>query len=186
MNAIAHCVEGLYAKNANPLMSLLATEGIRTLARSLPIVVKESSNVDARTDALYGAWLAGTVLGSVGMAVHHNISHVLGGTFKLSHADVHTVILPHAAAFNRDAASNAMRMVAEALGGTDAAEGLYDLEVRIGAPTSLKQIGMLKDQLDRAARLVVEHAYYNPRPVEFEAIRDLLQNAYEGNLRRQV
>jgi alcohol dehydrogenase class IV len=165
MNAIAHCVEGLYAKNANPVMSLLAAEGIRVLSRTLPIVVKEPTNMEARSDALYGAWLAGMVLGSVGMAVHHNISHVLGGSFSLTHADVHTVILPHATAFNRNAAPEAMRIIAEALGSEDAAQGLYDLELRLGTPTSLQQLGMPKDQLDRAANLVVEHAYYNPRPV---------------------
>jgi len=182
MNAIAHCVEGLYGKNANPVMSLLAAEGIRTLSRSLPLVVANPSNIDPRTDAFYGAWLAGVVLGSVGMAVHHNISHVLGGTFKLTHADVHAVILPHAVAFNRDAAPEAMRIIAEALEAGEAAHGLYDLEKRIGSPPSLKQLGMPYDQLDRAAKLVVEHAYYNPRPVEFEGIRDLLENAYTGKL----
>ena len=180
INAIAHCVEGLYARNANPVMSLLAAESIRALSRSLPIVVKEPSNIDARSDALYGAWLAGMVLGSVGMAVHHSISHVLGGTFKLPHADVHTVILPHAAAFNRDAAPKAMRIVADALGGSDAAQSLSDLAVRIGAPTSLKQIGMPRDQLDRAAQLIVDHPYPNPRPVEYAGIRQLLEDAYEG------
>jgi len=80
MNAIAHCVEGLYARDANPVMSLLAAEGIRVLAQSLPAVVKEPGSIEARSSALYGAWLAGMVLGSVGMAIHHNISHVLGGT----------------------------------------------------------------------------------------------------------
>jgi maleylacetate reductase len=182
MNAIAHCVEGLYARDANPVMSLLAAEGIRTLARSLPVVVKEPSSVDARSNALYGAWLAGMVLGSVGMAVHHNISHVLGGSFGLSHADVHTVILPHAAAFNKDAASDAMHIVAEAVGSNDAARGLYELEQRIGAPTSLKQIGMPEDQLDRAAKLIADRPYPNPRPVEYAAIRQLLENAYRGTL----
>jgi maleylacetate reductase len=182
MNAIAHCVEGLYARNANPITSILAAEGIRALARSLPVVVKEPANMDARADALYGAWLAGMVLGAVGMAVHHNISHVLGGSFGLPHADVHTVILPHAAAFNRDAASEAMRIVADVLGANDAAQGLYDLEVRIGAPTSLKQLGMREDQLDQAARLVTEDPYYNPRPVEYAGIRQLLENAYRGKL----
>jgi len=182
MNAIAHCVEGLYARNANPVMSLLAAEGIRTLARALPIVVNEPANMDARANALYGAWLAGLVLGSVGMAIHHNISHVLGGTFLLPHADVHSVILPHAAAFNRDAAPEAMRTVSEALDAMDAAQGLYDLEVRIGSPTSLKQLGMPDDQLDRAAKLITEDPYYNPRPVEYDGIRQLLENAYRGKL----
>ena len=122
------------------------------------------------------------MLGAVGMAVHHNISHVLGGTFNLPHADVHTVILPHAAAFNRDAASEAMRIAAEALGAKDAAQGIYDLELRIGAPTSLKEIGMPADQLDRAAKLITDHPYYNPRPVEYSAIRQLLEDAYHGRL----
>jgi len=157
-------------------------EGIHALARSLPVVVKQQRNIEARADALYGAWLAGMVLGSVGMAVHHNISHVLGGTFSLSHADVHTVILPHVAAFNRDAAPEAMRLVAEALGAKDAAQGLRELAVRIGAPTSLKEIGMPEDQLDRAAKIVIEHPYYNPRPVEYAGIRQLLQDAFRGEL----
>jgi len=184
MNAIAHCVEGLYGRNANPVMSLLAVEGIRALARALPIVVKETETMDARADALYGAWLAGMVLGSVGMAIHHNISHVLGGTFRLPHADVHSVILPHAAAFNRDAAPESMRNVSEALGTKDAAEGLYNLEVRIGAPTSLKQLGMPEGQLDRAAKLITEDPYYNPRPVHYAGIRQLLENAYWGQLEK--
>lgn len=182
MNAIAHCVEGLYARDTNPVMSMLAAEGIRTLARSLPVVVTNPSNLEARADALYGAWLAAAVLGAVGMAVHHNISHVLGGTFGLIHANAHTVVLPHAVRFNRDAAPEAMRIIADALQAKDAARGIYDLEVRLGVPTSLKDIGMREDQLDRAAKLVVEHPYYNPRPVEYAAVRQLLQNAYEGRL----
>ncbi|PYS00866.1 MAG: maleylacetate reductase [Acidobacteria bacterium] len=180
MNAIAHCVEGLYAKNANPIMTLLAAEGIRALARSLPVVVREPANLDARSDALYGAWLAGVVLGTVGMAVHHNISHVLGGTFNLPHANVHTIVLPHAAAFNREATPEAMHTIAEALGAQDAAQGIYDLVVRIGAPTALKDIGMPYEGLDRAAKLVAENPYYNPRPVEYDSVRQLLENAYHG------
>jgi alcohol dehydrogenase class IV len=181
MNAIAHCVEALYARDANPVMSLLAAEGIRAMSQALPVVVREPANIDGRSDALYGAWLAGVVLGSVGMAVHHNISHVLGGTFGLPHADVHTVILPHAVTYNRDAAPEAMRIIAQALGAPDAVQGLHDLEVRIGAPTSLEQLGMPEDQLDRAAKIIIEHPYYNPRPIEYPGIRQLLEDAYWGN-----
>src|SRR6266704_912001 len=100
MNAIAHCVEALYAPDANPIISLLAAEGIRALARSLPVVVKEPAHLDARADALYGAWLAGTALGATSMSIHHKLCHTLGGACNLTHADVHTVILPHATAFN--------------------------------------------------------------------------------------
>ena len=180
MNAIAHCVEGLYAQDANPIMTLLAAEGIRALARSLPIVVKEAANLEARSDALYGAWLAGTVLGNVGMAIHHKLCHTLGGTFNLPHAETHTVVLPHAMEFNREAAPEAMRIAADALGVRDAAQGIYDLAARIGAPLALKDIGMPANGLDRAAKLATENPYYNPRPVEYSGVRQLLENAYHG------
>src|SRR6266581_648881 len=137
---IPRCVEALYAPDANPIISLLAAEGIRALARSLPVVVKEPAHLEARADALYGAWLAGTALGATSMSIHHKLCHTLGGAFNLPHAEVHTVILPHAAAFNRDAAPDAMRLIAEALGTSDAAQGLYDLAVQIGAPITLKEI----------------------------------------------
>jgi maleylacetate reductase len=180
MNAIAHCVEALYAHDANPIISLFAAEGIRALARSLPRVVEEPAHLDARADALYGAWLAGSALGATSMSIHHKLCHTLGGTFNLAHADVHTVILPHATAFNREAAPDAMRIVAAAVGAPDAAQGIYDLAVRLGAPIALKNIGMPHEDLDRAARLATEHPYYNPRPVEYAGVRQLLEDAYEG------
>ena len=114
------------------------------------------------------------------MCLHHKLCHTLGGTFNLPHAEVHTVILPHAAAFNRDAAPEAMRIAAAALGSTDAAGGLFDLAVRIGAPTALKDIGMSEDGLDRAALLATENPTFNPRPIDFAAVRQLLENAYRG------
>lgn len=180
MNAMAHCVEALYAEDANPIVSLLAEEGIRALGRSLPVIVQEPGNVEARSDAQYGAWLGGTVLGAVGMSIHHKLCHTLGGSFNLPHAETHTVILPHATAYNRDAAPEAMRRIAAALGSSDAATGIYDLIGRIGAPRALKDIGMPADGLDRAADLALQNRYYNPRPLEREGIRQLLQRAYDG------
>ncbi|HEY3824702.1 MAG TPA: maleylacetate reductase [Bryobacteraceae bacterium] len=180
MNAIAHCVEGLYAPDGNPIISLFAAEGIRALARSLPTVVEKPDDVDARADALYGAWLAGTVLGAVSIGIHHKLCHTLGGTFNLPHAEVHTVILPHAVAFNSKAAPEAMRTAADALGTENAAQGLFDLAQRIGAPVALKDIGMPADGLERAAELAVQNPYANPRAVEYAGVLELLRNAFEG------
>ena len=180
MNAIAHCVEALYARDGNPIVSLLSAEGIRALARSLPVVVRTPADLEARSNALYGAWLSGIALGATSMGLHHKLCHTLGGTFNLPHADVHAIILPHAAAFNRDRAADAMRTVAEALGASGAAQGLFDLAVQLGAPTALEAIGMRPDVLDRAATLATEHAYDNPRPIDRAGVRQLLENAYRG------
>eukprot|EP01032_Pedospumella_encystans_P003692 gene3692-4368_t len=100
INAIAHAAEGLYAVDANPIMDLMAVEGIAALGRALPVLRASAQDVAARGDALYGAWLCGTVLGNVGMALHHKLCHTLGGSFNLPHAETHTIVLPHALAYN--------------------------------------------------------------------------------------
>ncbi len=171
MNAIAHAVEGLYAVDGNPIVSLMAEEGIRALARALPTNDYE--------EALYGAWLCGTVLGSVSMALHHKLCHVLGGSFDLPHAETHTVILPHATAYNSNSAE-AMAHICCALGSPCAAQGLYDLAKSLGAKMALKDFGMKEHDLDRAADIAAASPYPNPRVIERAAIRELLDNAFHG------
>ena len=180
LNAIAHAAEGLYAFDGNPIVSLMAEEGIRAVAAALPILSAVPDDVDARGDALYGAWLCGAVLGAVSMGLHHKLCHTLGGSFNLPHAEVHTVVLPHALAYNAAQAPEAMRRIARALGAESAATGLFDLAHRLGAPLALKDIGMPVDGLDRAADLAVQTPYPNPRPLERAAIRALLQRAFDG------
>ncbi len=180
VNAIAHCVEGLYSEAANPVVSLMAEEGIRALSASLPRIVRDPNDGNARAEALYGAWLGGTVLGAVGMALHHKLCHVLGGTFDLPHAETHTIVLPHAVAYNAAAAPQAMRRIAAALGAEDPAQGLFDLARAVGAPAALKDIGMQADAIERAVELAVANPYYNPAPIRAEGLRKLLRNAFEG------
>src|SRR5258705_364565 len=138
------------------------------------------TDLDARSDALFGAWACGSWLGAVGMSLHHKLCHVLGGTFGLPHAETHTVILPHAAAYNAGAAPAALDRVARALGAHEAAGALFDLAAKHGAPTSLRQIGMSESDLDKAADVAMQSAYWNPRPLERGPIRALLDDAYHG------
>ena len=152
----------------------MAEEGIRALASALPDGPRGAER------ALYGAWLCGTVLGSVAMALHHKLCHVLGGSFGLPHADTHAAILPHATAYNSQAAPDAMAKIARALGVANAAAGLQDLARKIGAPVSLQEIGMKECDLDRAAEIAAANPYPNPRVLELGAIRELLDNAFHG------
>jgi len=143
-------------------------------------VVAEPGNLEARSHALYGAWLSGMALGAVGMALHHKLCHTLGGSFNLPHAETHTVVLPHAAAYTASATPEAMSRIARALGVESAAGGLFDLAASLGAPTSLAAIGMKAADLDKAADIAVQNPYYNPRPITREGIRTLLQDAFDG------
>jgi maleylacetate reductase len=179
MNAIAHAVEALYSHEGNPIVSLMAEEGIRALGKSLPTIVADPKNSEARADALYGAWLCGIVLGSAGMALHHKLCHVLGGSFNLPHAETHSIVLPHAVRYNRSA-QDAMRRIERALGAQDAAGGIFDLEERLGLPLRLADIGMKEADLERAARIATEAPYPNPRKVEYAPVLELLREAYAG------
>jgi maleylacetate reductase len=179
-NAIAHAAEALYAQDSNPVSSIMAEEGIRALAQGLPRVAENPSDLAARGDCLYGAWLCGAVLGAVGMALHHKLCHVLGGTWNLPHAQTHTVILPHALAYNYAAAPAAMKRVERAINAPHAAQGVYDLMQSLGAPAALKDIGMREADLDRAADLATQAPYFNPRPTQRDGIRQLLDEAFHG------
>lgn len=180
MNAIAHCVEALYSETANPIVSLMAEESVRALAGALPRVVKDPSDLDARTDALYGSYLAGASLGAVGMALHHKLCHTLGGSFNLPHAETHTAVIPHATAYNREAAPEAMAALSRALSSDDPAGALFDLADALGARMALRDLGMKEEDLDKAADIATQNPYYNPRPVTREGIRALLDDAFHG------
>lgn len=183
INAIAHAAEGLYAQDRNPVMDLMAQEGIAAIARAIPGIRKDPQNVGSRSDALYGAWLCGSVLGNVGMALHHKLCHTLGGSFNLPHAEVHTIVLPHAMAFNAAAAPTAMEKIAKAMNQPSAPSGLFDLAAINGAPVALKDIGMRFEDLDKAADIAVANPYWNPRPFgkdQRNQIRELLQRAFDG------
>lgn len=179
LNAMAHAFEGLYAKERNPITTLMAVEGIRALKDALPIIVQQPENITARNTALYGAWLCGTVLGSVGMALHHKLCHTLGGSFALPHADTHAILLAHTVAYNAQAAADMLAPATDMFTGS-LAEGLYDFAKSLGAPLALKELGLAETDLDKAANLAVQDPYWNPRPVEREAVRDLLQRAWSG------
>jgi alcohol dehydrogenase class IV len=180
MNALAHCAEAIYAAGASPITTLMAEEGIRVLSVGLPQVVARPDDLEARGDVLMGAYLAGAAFAAAGSGLHHKICHVLGGAYDLPHADMHTVILPHALAFNAPAVPAAIARMARALGNPDVPGAVFDLARAIRAPRALAEIGMPAERLDEAARLIVEAVATNPRPVDEPAMRGLLGDAFEG------
>jgi len=179
LNAMAHAIEALYAKDRNPISDLMAIEGIRALKTALPTIVKDPENLSARSDALYGSWLCGTVLGAVGMSLHHKLCHTLGGSYDTPHAETHAILLPHTAAYNAQAAQEALKPAADLFGG-DLGTGLYDFAASLGAPLALKDIGLPADALEKLADLASKNPYWNPREVTRDAILSLLTQAYDG------
>lgn len=180
MNALAHSVEGLWAQNVSPMMCAFAQESVRALTSALPKVVRNAQDLEAQSQVQYGACLAGIILGSVGMALHHKLCHVLGGTFNTPHAETHAVVLPYVTAFNIEAAADARLRLQQALGTDKIASALWQLGQSVGAPRSLAALGLSEADLDKTADLVTRSPYFNPRPITREAVRQLLGDMHAG------
>ena len=181
MNALAHCVEALYAPGANPVTALLATEGAKVLARGLPLAVSDPADLAARSDALLGAWLAGAALAAAGVGIHHQLCHLLGGAYRLPHAELHAVVLPHAVRFVAPAARPQLARLAGGLGVDDVAGGIWDLGRRLGTPASLAELGLAETELDRAAAQAVAKVVQTPRRAGVTELRALLEAAWQGH-----
>lgn len=181
LNAMAHAAEALYATNRNPVSTMLAVEGLSAFQRALPKVLADPQDLDARGETLYGAWLCGSVLGQVGMALHHKLCHTLGGSFDLPHAETHAVVLPHAIAYNAQAVGDLLQPICDLYGGSNAGLSLHAFAKSVEAPLALRNLGLKESDLDQAADLAVSKPYPNPRPVERDAIRALLQAAWSGD-----
>jgi maleylacetate reductase len=180
MNALAHCVEATYAPGANPVTSLLAEEGARVLARGLPGAVADPSDLAARSDALLGAWLAGAAMAAAGVGIHHQLCHLLGGAYRLPHAELHAVMLPHAVAFVAPLVRPQLARLAGALGVEEVAGGVWDLGRRLGTPASLAELGLAEAELDRAAEQAVARVVQAPRRAGVSELRALLGAAWQG------
>ena len=180
LNAMAHAAEALYARVRNPLTTTLALQGVEAMVSGLRQVFDNPFDLSARAQTQYGAFLCRLVLGQVGMSLHHKLCHTLGGSFDMPHSETHAVILPHAIAYTESAVPNLLAPIAALLGTRTAGQGLYDFARSLTAPASLRSLGLKETDLDRAADLATQNAYWNPRPVERPAIRALLQAAWAG------
>lgn len=181
LNAIAHAVEAIYAKDKNPITTITALKGIEAFVSSLPVIVREPKNINARTNALLGAWLCGTVLGQVGMSLHHKLCHTIGGMLNLDHAQTHAVILPHAIAYNEQKIPEILKPIAEMLNANTAAEGMFGFAKKINAPTKLKNLGVKKNQIELVAQQATLNPYWNPKKITKNGIKKLLTAAWNGN-----
>jgi alcohol dehydrogenase class IV/protocatechuate 3,4-dioxygenase beta subunit len=182
LNAMAHCVDGFWAPGRNPVSALAATEAIRVLAAALPAVARDGTDLGARSDLLYGAYLAGSAFAVTGSGLHHKICHVLGGRYGLPHAQTHAIMLPYVLAFNAPGAPDAASRIGQALGSEHPAAALQALAAQLRLPRGLREIGLAEDQLAEAARLIEPVVPAdNPVPAGAAALEVLLRHAWAGD-----
>ncbi|GAA3326119.1 maleylacetate reductase [Paeniglutamicibacter sulfureus] len=196
LNALAHCVDSLWAPRADPINAALAAEGVRALAQGLPLIHSDPTDITGRETALYGAYLSAVAFASAGSGLHHKICHVLGGTFNMPHAETHATVLPYVLAFNAPSAPEAASRLsaairaglgasAPALDGLDAAAEavalLNELRTRLDAPRALADYGFTTADIPEAVSRILKAApASNPTAVTESNIAELLGAALAG------
>ena len=175
MNAIAHCVEGLWLPERTPVTVAYATEAMRRFGAHLPRAVAHGADIDARGECLVAAWLAGAVL-TGGTGLHHKLAHVLGG-YGLPHAETHAILLPHVARFNLAEAPDAHARLADALGSGDPADALLRMVQEFPIPQRLRDVGFDAGRINDTATQVAALGIREPRPVSVEDARGILRTA---------
>ncbi|KAL0768631.1 hypothetical protein CaCOL14_009606 [Colletotrichum acutatum] len=187
LNAMAHSFEALYSRQASPLTDHFALESIKALSSALPVIASDPSSVEARTSALYGAFLAGLLAAATGIALQHKLAHAAGGTLNLPHAETHSIFLPHSMAFNAQTFPKATRTrlstaLAQSTEDSPAGivAGLNQLLRILNIPMGLQDIGMQEKDIDRVADVACDKPYWNPRPSEKATIREIIRRAWAG------
>jgi maleylacetate reductase len=170
MNAVAHCVEALWAPGATPLTDGAATEGLRRLATGVRASLRSPRDPDALAGEAFAA----------GGALHHKLCHVLGGMFDLPHAELHAVLLPYTSAFVLPAAPRAGERIASALDADDPAAAIAALARAVGTPASLAELGMSEDDAMRAAAVAAPDLPDLPRRPTLPELEDILCRAVRG------
>jgi alcohol dehydrogenase class IV len=196
INALAHCLEALYSITRHPASTAAAIRGVYHINNGLLASFQEGTNLDARTEMLIGAHLAGLSLASVSMGLHHGLCHVLGGTANIPHGIANSIILPHAIRFNADVTAPQLLPAVEAMGipingngmspvtAVEAlAQKISELVREMKLPGRLRDAGVdLKESdLPHLAQLAFQNrtVQNNPKPITEPAqIEIILKNAW--------
>jgi len=176
INALAHCVEGLYSNDAGDEERAMAVRAATLLVEHLPKAFARPDDLAHRYELFAGSMLAGLVLARAGMGVHHGLCHVLGGRYNAAHGVLNAIVLPHAMRFNLPVAGPAYAQLAPVFGlkaadsprtGEAVCRAVTDFIRQFRLPHRLRELGIPKTDLPAVAAdaLQSQSVRRNPRPL---------------------
>jgi maleylacetate reductase len=180
IRAVDHCVEGICSREAQPYGDAQALHGLSMLARGLPRVKADPTDLAARLDCQVGTWLStGPLASGVPMGASHGIGYVLGAAFGVPHGVTSCVMLPAVMRWNRVENSERQALVASAMGhpGKDLGDVLDDFIRGLGLPRSLKEVRVGPEHFDEIAGQSMRTPWVprNPRRIDSPAqVREIL------------
>ncbi len=180
MNALAHSVEALYAPAASPIVTALAWSSVRMILPALPRLKDRPTDPAERANLMCGSMLAGQALAGAAMGLHHKICHVIGGRHDLGHAELNSVMLPYALAYNLPHVPQVQAELGRLMGTAAPARALHHLQLALQCPRGLESLGVRADSLATIAEETAALRFGNPAPLQEQALLRMLQDAWTG------
>ncbi|MFQ6097286.1 MAG: iron-containing alcohol dehydrogenase family protein [Armatimonadota bacterium] len=186
MDALTHAVESVFSTGGTPTTEALALRGAQLMIAGLPSACADPRDIAARSDCALGSLTAGMAFANSGLGAVHGFAHPLGALCGLPHGVACAIMLPRVLAFNRDAAREKMRRLADAIGvgppggANGVIEKITELCASLRLPTRLRDVGVREDVLDEVAQqtLAASSLRYNPRPASHEDLVQVLREAF--------
>jgi alcohol dehydrogenase class IV len=184
VRGIDHAVEALCSTEANAYCDGLALHGLRLFSEGLRKCKANPEDLDARLACQQASWLAASTIGRVAYGASHGIGHALGAAADVPHGHTSCVMLPHVMRYNEGATAGKQQLISEALGkpGLRAADAVSGLISALGQPSTLRAVGVRREQLPGIAEASMKSAWVrsNPRPIRAPTdVMELLEAAYD-------
>lgn len=162
MDAFSHCLEAYCAPGFHPMADGIAVEGIRLIARALPRVMREPTDIDARGQMMAAAAMGATAF-QKGLGGMHALAHPIGALYDTHHGMTNATLMPYVLAFNRSAIDQRITRLAAYLGlplpdFDSFLQFVLQLRREVGVPHSLPDLGVD----DRHAALIAKMAVEDP------------------------
>jgi alcohol dehydrogenase class IV len=193
IDAMVHAIEAYTSKiKKNPLSDNLARQGLKLLFENVRTAVADGKDLEARSNMLLGAMLAGQAFANAPVAAVHALAYPIGGQYHVPHGLSNSLVLPHVMRFNLPVARKEYAELARDLfddigdssdlvAGVRLISALEQLMVDVELETRLSQVGIAESalpQLAESAMLQTRLLVNNPREVAYEDALQIYREAW--------
>ncbi|PKM14624.1 MAG: alcohol dehydrogenase [Gammaproteobacteria bacterium HGW-Gammaproteobacteria-2] len=186
MDAFSHCLEAYCAPGFHPMADGIAVEGIRLIARALPRVMREPTDIDARGQMMAAAAMGATAF-QKGLGGMHALAHPIGALYDTHHGMTNATLMPYVLAFNRSAIDQRITRLAAYLGlplpdFDSFLQFVLQLRREVGVPHTLPDLGVDDRHAALIAKMAVEDpsAGGNPLPLTEVGAAEIFRAASVG------
>lgn len=191
MDALTHAIEGYITKGAWEMSDMFELKAIEMIAKHLPVVVKNPSDVVARDGMAVAQYIAGMGFSNVGLGLVHGMAHPLGAYYDIPHGVANALLLPIVMEYNTESAISKYADIARAMGikvdhlspqeaAQAAVKAVKNLAIEVGIPEKLQLLNVKEEDLERLSQSAFEDVCTpgNPREVKLSDILELYKKAF--------